>query len=169
MVSAASLDVFYSARVAERPGSRTAAFGDGAADRDMAELEMVYGYGGRFADETTVADLDEALASIPEQLERGFTTICIKPSQFIDDPSEMRSVPRPSRGARFTWRTLATRGRVREPRYASRPSRQRSSPIAGTAESKARRRRSGSPRARSRWLDRAAVPAMRPEGREPRT
>ncbi len=78
---------------------------------------MVYGYGGRFADETTVADLDEALASIPEQLERGFTTICIKPSQFIDDPSEMRSVPRPSRGARFTWRTLATRGRVREPRY----------------------------------------------------
>ena len=48
---------------------------------------------------------DEAVASIPEQLERGFTTICIKPSLFIDDPSEMRSfrdqvVERVSRGER---------------------------------------------------------------------
>jgi hypothetical protein len=36
-----------------------------------------------------VADLGEALASIPAQLERGFTSICIKPSQFIDDPREL--------------------------------------------------------------------------------
>ena len=58
-----------------------------AAGRDPAELEMVGGTRGRFPDSDGVANLDEALASIPPQLERGFTTICIKPSQFIDDPS----------------------------------------------------------------------------------
>jgi hypothetical protein len=47
---------------------------------------MVGGTRGRFADADGVADLGEALASIPAQLERGFTTICIKPSQFVDDP-----------------------------------------------------------------------------------
>jgi probable F420-dependent oxidoreductase len=60
-----------------------------AADRDMAELEMVGGTRGRFAYADGVADLGEALLSIPPQLERGFTTICIKPSQFIDDLDEI--------------------------------------------------------------------------------
>jgi len=60
-----------------------------AAGRDPAELEMVGGTRGRFADADGVADLREALSSILAQLERGFTTICIKPSQFIDDPEEM--------------------------------------------------------------------------------
>jgi len=60
-----------------------------AAGRDPAELEMVGGTRGRFADADGVADLGEALAWIPAQLERGFTTICIKPSQFIDDPDEI--------------------------------------------------------------------------------
>jgi probable F420-dependent oxidoreductase len=60
-----------------------------AAGRDPADLEMVGGTRGRFADADGVADLGEALASIPAQLERGFTTICIKPSQFIDDPDEI--------------------------------------------------------------------------------
>ena len=55
------------------------------AGRDPAQLEMVGGTRGRFPDPTSVADLDGALATIPAQLERGFTTICIKPSQFIDD------------------------------------------------------------------------------------
>ena len=58
------------------------------AGRDVAKLEMVGGTRGRFPDATTTADLREALASIPTQLERGFTTICIKPSQFLDDPRE---------------------------------------------------------------------------------
>ena len=60
-----------------------------AVGRDMSELEMVGGTRGRFADADGVADLGEALASIPAQLERGFTTICIKPSQFIDEPDEI--------------------------------------------------------------------------------
>jgi probable F420-dependent oxidoreductase len=58
------------------------------AGRDPSELEMVGGTRGRFPDAESVADLGEALASIPRQLERGFTSICIKPSQFIDDPAE---------------------------------------------------------------------------------
>ena len=59
------------------------------ARRDPAEVEMVGGTRGRFVNATAVADLDEALAAIPLQLERGFTTICIKPSQFTDDPNEV--------------------------------------------------------------------------------
>jgi probable F420-dependent oxidoreductase len=63
--------------------------GMAAAGRDIAELEMVGGTRGRFDGSEGVADLGEALASIPEQIGRGFTTICIKPSQFIDDPGEI--------------------------------------------------------------------------------
>lgn len=59
------------------------------AGRDLAELEMVGGTRGRFPDATSVADLQDALDQIPAQLERGFTTICIKPSQFVDDVSEV--------------------------------------------------------------------------------
>ena len=57
-----------------------------AADRDPDELEMVGGTRGRFPDATSLADLGRALETIPAQLVRGFTSICIKPSQFIDDP-----------------------------------------------------------------------------------
>jgi hypothetical protein len=59
------------------------------AGRDVGELEMVGGTRGRFADATGVADLDAAIASIPAQLERGFTTICIKPSQFVDEADDL--------------------------------------------------------------------------------
>ena len=60
-----------------------------AAGREIGELELVGGTRGRFVDAASVADLDEALASVPEQLARGFTTICVKPSQFEDDPAEI--------------------------------------------------------------------------------
>jgi len=53
--------------------------------RDPGELELVGGTRGRFPDADSVADLAEALTSVPAQLERGVTTICIKPSQFVDD------------------------------------------------------------------------------------
>jgi hypothetical protein len=59
------------------------------AGRDIGELEMVGGTRGRFAGPEGAADLGETLESVPAQLERGFTTICIKPSQFIDDPDEI--------------------------------------------------------------------------------
>ncbi|MGZ8612479.1 MAG: TIGR03619 family F420-dependent LLM class oxidoreductase [Actinomycetota bacterium] len=57
------------------------------AGRDISELELVGGTRGRFPDASSTADLGEALASVPEQLACGFTTICIKPSQFVDDPA----------------------------------------------------------------------------------
>jgi len=61
----------------------------GAVGRDPGSLELIGGTRGRFSDATSTADLEEALSTIPEQVERGFATICIKPSQFIDDASEM--------------------------------------------------------------------------------
>jgi hypothetical protein len=55
----------------------------------MAELEVVGGIRGRFPDAGSVADLGKAAAAIPAQLERGYTTICFKPSQYTDDVSEV--------------------------------------------------------------------------------
>jgi probable F420-dependent oxidoreductase len=60
-----------------------------AAGRPLEELEIVGGTRGRFPDARSVAPLDEALASIPEQVARGCSTICVKPSQFTDDPGEI--------------------------------------------------------------------------------
>ena len=57
------------------------------AGRDPADIELVGGTRGRFPDANSPADLDAALATIPAQLERGFASICIKPSQFLDDRS----------------------------------------------------------------------------------
>jgi probable F420-dependent oxidoreductase len=55
------------------------------AGRSPGELEYVGGTRGTFAGPDGVADLDRALATIPAQMARGFTTICVKPSQFIDE------------------------------------------------------------------------------------
>ncbi|MGH2640680.1 MAG: TIGR03619 family F420-dependent LLM class oxidoreductase [Actinomycetota bacterium] len=63
-----------------------------AAGRDLDQLELVGGTRGRFPDADGVADLDDALDAIPGQVERGFTTICVKPSQFTDDPGEIPSL-----------------------------------------------------------------------------
>ncbi len=60
-----------------------------SAGRSPAEIEYVGGTRGSFAGPDRVADLDQALASIPAQLARGFSTICVKPSQFIDDSGRM--------------------------------------------------------------------------------
>jgi probable F420-dependent oxidoreductase len=60
-----------------------------ASGRSIEELEMVGGTRGDFPDASSVADLERALSSIPEQMDAGFTSICIKPSQFIDDADRM--------------------------------------------------------------------------------
>jgi probable F420-dependent oxidoreductase len=65
-----------------------------AAGRDVAELEMVGGIRGRFAAPDAVADLDEALADVPAQLARGFTSICFKPSMYTDDRAEVGRISR---------------------------------------------------------------------------
>lgn len=61
----------------------------GAAGRDMRSLELVGGTRAMFAGPDAVADLGQALEAIPPQVAAGFTTFCIKPSQFTDDPAEV--------------------------------------------------------------------------------
>jgi len=53
-----------------------------AAGRALSELELVGGIRGTFRTTDDIADLDEALESVPEQLARGFSTICFKPAMF---------------------------------------------------------------------------------------
>lgn len=60
-----------------------------SAGRDLSDLEMVGGVRVEFPDDHSCADIGKAMDSVPEQLERGFTTICVKPSMFIDDAREL--------------------------------------------------------------------------------
>ena len=64
------------------------------AGRGMDELEMVGGTRGAFPDVAGPADLEEALETIPAQIEAGFTSICVKPSQFTDDPAAVGALCR---------------------------------------------------------------------------
>ncbi len=57
-----------------------------AAGRSPSALELIGGTRARFPDATSCASLPEALESVPAQVAQGFTTFCIKPSQFTDDP-----------------------------------------------------------------------------------
>jgi len=59
------------------------------AGRDIAELELVGSTRVTFPGPDRVADLGEALAEIPQQLAEGYTTFCIKPSQFVDDRADL--------------------------------------------------------------------------------
>ena len=59
------------------------------AGRPPDALELVGGIRGTFAHADDTADLDQALESLPGQLEQGYTTICFKPSMFIDDASKI--------------------------------------------------------------------------------
>ncbi len=60
-----------------------------AAGRDPARLELVGGTRAVFPEDGGVADLGQALAAILPQAADGFSTFCIKPSQFTDDPHDV--------------------------------------------------------------------------------
>jgi probable F420-dependent oxidoreductase len=64
------------------------------AGRDVADLEIIGGIRPRFPDATGVGDLEEAMQAIPAQLAAGYTTICFKPSQYIDDPAQLSALCR---------------------------------------------------------------------------
>ncbi len=64
------------------------------AGRDSADLEMIGGIRGRFADSTSTADVEGAFASVPGQLAAGYTSICFKPSMYTDDPAEVGALCR---------------------------------------------------------------------------
>lgn len=57
-----------------------------AAGRSLADLELIGGTRAMFPDDHSPADLGQAMADLPEQQALGFTTFCVKPSQYIDDP-----------------------------------------------------------------------------------
>ncbi|GIE93042.1 TIGR03619 family F420-dependent LLM class oxidoreductase [Paractinoplanes rishiriensis] len=59
------------------------------AGRDAGELELVGGTRAVFPDDHSVADLGAAMDPIREQIAAGFSTFCVKPSQFIDDPADL--------------------------------------------------------------------------------
>ena len=60
-----------------------------AAGRDPASVEKVGGTRATFPDDASCADIGAAMAPIAEQMERGFTTFCVKPSQFIDSADDL--------------------------------------------------------------------------------
>jgi hypothetical protein len=60
-----------------------------AAGRDPGGLELVGGTRAVFASRDGVADLGQALATIAPQAGAGFTTFCVKPSQFTDDARDV--------------------------------------------------------------------------------
>ncbi|WP_211268597.1 TIGR03619 family F420-dependent LLM class oxidoreductase [Actinoplanes subtropicus] len=60
-----------------------------AAGRDLAELERIGGTRAVFPDDDSPADLGRALEPVREQLAAGYTTFCVKPSQFIDDVRDL--------------------------------------------------------------------------------
>jgi len=59
------------------------------AGRDPGDIEIIGGIRATFPDDDSPADLDLAMASIPPQIDKGFTTFCVKPNQFIDDAAQM--------------------------------------------------------------------------------
>jgi probable F420-dependent oxidoreductase len=65
-----------------------------AAGRDAGDLEMIGGTRAVFPDDRSCADLGQAMAVIGEQLAQGFTTFCVKPSQFTDDPDGVAALCR---------------------------------------------------------------------------
>jgi probable F420-dependent oxidoreductase len=72
------------------------------ADTDLArlrentggELELIGGTRAVFPDRNSCADLGQAMADLPEQMAKGFTTFCLKPSQFVDDPDQVGALCR---------------------------------------------------------------------------
>lgn len=60
-----------------------------AANRAPDKMEMVGGIRGHFPSSDALADLGQAMESLPEQWEQGFTTICVKPSMFINHPRDL--------------------------------------------------------------------------------
>lgn len=65
-----------------------------AAGRDPASVEKVGGTRATFPDDDSCADIGAAMAPIAEQMELGFTTFCVKPSQFIDSAEDLPALLR---------------------------------------------------------------------------
>jgi alkanesulfonate monooxygenase SsuD/methylene tetrahydromethanopterin reductase-like flavin-dependent oxidoreductase (luciferase family) len=74
-----------------------------AAGRDFDSLEKVGGIRAVFPDDDSPSSVADGLASIPPQLDAGYTTICVKPNQFIDDADDFEPFIRELVGAFGEW------------------------------------------------------------------
>jgi probable F420-dependent oxidoreductase len=63
-----------------------------AAGRSLAEVELVGGTRATFTGPNDVADVERSMATIPDQIARGFSLFCMKPSQYTDDPGAVREI-----------------------------------------------------------------------------
>lgn len=66
--------------------------GMAAAGRDLAELEMIGGTRASFSGADDVAGVAASMATFGDQLQAGYTTFCMKPSQHTDDMAEVRAI-----------------------------------------------------------------------------
>lgn len=71
---------------------------------DTSSLEIIGGVRPRFPAPDRTADVAEALEQVPGQVAAGYTSICIKPSQYLDDATDLAawSVEVVDRMARLT-------------------------------------------------------------------
>ncbi|MBP2330375.1 putative F420-dependent oxidoreductase [Kibdelosporangium banguiense] len=58
------------------------------------QVELIGGTRAVFPDDDSCADIGQAMAGLPEQMAKGFTTFCLKPSQFTDDPAQVGALCR---------------------------------------------------------------------------
>ena len=66
--------------------------GLGAAGRRLDEIELIGGTRASFVGADDVADVAAAMADIGEQIEAGYTTFCMKPSQYTDDIADVPAI-----------------------------------------------------------------------------
>ncbi len=64
------------------------------AGRDISEIELIGGTRATFASPDAVADVDDAMAAIDEQVAAGYSLFCMKPSQYTDDIREVAGICR---------------------------------------------------------------------------
>ena len=60
--------------------------------RSIDDIELIGGTRATFDGPDSVADVEQAMADIPDQIERGYSTFCMKPSQYTDDLGEVSDV-----------------------------------------------------------------------------
>jgi probable F420-dependent oxidoreductase len=64
------------------------------AGRTRDDIEMVGGLRGRFDSPDSIADLDQAIDAVADQVASGYRTFCFKPSMYTDELSDVGRVCR---------------------------------------------------------------------------
>lgn len=63
-----------------------------AAGRGISELEMIGGTRAKFNGVDDVADVSVSIATFQDQMDAGYTTFCMKPSQHTDDIGDVPAI-----------------------------------------------------------------------------